>query len=106
MILGMVTQFWGGHAGLGLTRFGVNTALGGTLGGEWLHGGGPSAQAGLWGPPISPPTGYTPLHVAVLRRDLELVQLLLRAGADPDRPVGAPPKKTHKQGWRGGPHRH
>ncbi|XP_005534272.1 PREDICTED: NF-kappa-B inhibitor beta [Pseudopodoces humilis] len=30
--------------------------------------------------------GYTPLHVAVLRRDLELVQLLLRAGADPDRP--------------------
>ncbi|XP_074387942.1 NF-kappa-B inhibitor beta [Zonotrichia albicollis] len=30
--------------------------------------------------------GYTPLHVAVLRRDPELVQLLLRAGADPDRP--------------------
>ncbi|KAM6033192.1 LOW QUALITY PROTEIN: NF-kappa-B inhibitor beta [Chlamydotis macqueenii] len=26
--------------------------------------------------------GYTPLHVAVLRRDLEMVQLLLSAGAD------------------------
>lgn len=26
--------------------------------------------------------GYTPLHVAILRKDVELVQLLLRAGAD------------------------
>ncbi|XP_041267803.1 NF-kappa-B inhibitor beta [Onychostruthus taczanowskii] len=75
----------------------------GILGGTWLFGEGsrlfgghvgrgiiwgevPRAQAGLWDPPCPPPTGYTPLHVAVLRRDLELVQLLLRAGADPDRP--------------------
>lgn len=73
-----------------------------------MVGGGPPAQAELWGPPPGlhspPPTGYTPLHVAVLRRDLELVQLLLRAGADPDRPVGAPkipPKKTQKWDWGG-----
>uniref|UniRef100_A0A8B9TIV7 NFKB inhibitor beta n=1 Tax=Anas platyrhynchos TaxID=8839 RepID=A0A8B9TIV7_ANAPL len=33
-------------------------------------------------PPCPPPPGYTPLHVAILRKDLELVQLLLRAGAD------------------------
>ncbi|NXU94962.1 IKBB inhibitor, partial [Xiphorhynchus elegans] len=30
--------------------------------------------------------GYTPLHVAILRRDLELVQLLLHAGANPETP--------------------
>uniref|UniRef100_A0A663FBS1 Uncharacterized protein n=1 Tax=Aquila chrysaetos chrysaetos TaxID=223781 RepID=A0A663FBS1_AQUCH len=29
-----------------------------------------------------PPAGYTPLHVAVLRKDLEMVELLLSAGAD------------------------
>ncbi|XP_074932474.1 NF-kappa-B inhibitor beta [Phalacrocorax aristotelis] len=52
----------------------------------------------LLGPPRSPPApcdeevraqldsvnydGYTPLHVAVLRKDLEMVELLLSAGAD------------------------
>uniref|UniRef100_A0A8D0L2K2 NFKB inhibitor beta n=1 Tax=Sphenodon punctatus TaxID=8508 RepID=A0A8D0L2K2_SPHPU len=30
--------------------------------------------------------GYTPLHVAVLRKDLEIVRLLLAAGADLDKP--------------------
>ncbi|XP_071656974.1 LOW QUALITY PROTEIN: NF-kappa-B inhibitor beta [Patagioenas fasciata] len=30
--------------------------------------------------------GHTPLHLAVLRKDPELVQLLLRGGADPNKP--------------------
>lgn len=55
----------------------------------------PACARHLLGPPHAPPAaetreqlesvnydGYTPLHVAVLRKDVELVQLLLRAGAD------------------------
>lgn len=37
------------------------------------------------------PAGYTPLHVAVLRKDLEMVELLLSAGADLNKAVSAVP---------------
>lgn len=81
---------------LGLTRL---------EGGTWLLVGVHVVRQSFGAPPApisTPPPGYTPLHVAVLRRDLELVQLLLRAGADPDWPVGAPkiPQKyPPKRGW-------
>lgn len=49
-----------------------------------------SRAAGLGrggGTAMSPSAGYTPLHVAILRKDVELVQLLLRAGADSNKAV-------------------
>uniref|UniRef100_A0A8U8B0R4 NF-kappa-B inhibitor alpha n=1 Tax=Geospiza parvula TaxID=87175 RepID=A0A8U8B0R4_GEOPR len=94
-IFGVFLMFLGvGTRVRGLTRvwdFGRNVAFGGGValfaerGMVWVLGGSQVLGQGF-GPPDVPPTGYTPLHVAVLRRDPELVQLLLRAGADPDRP--------------------
>ena len=42
--------------------------------------------------------GHTPLHVAVIHKDAEMVQLLQEAGADLNKPVSSPREKV----WWGG----
>lgn len=64
---------------------------------------------GIWGPGPSPPphrltpvalsTGHTPLHVAVIHKDAEMVRLLREAGADLNKPVSPSPGE---EVWRGG----
>lgn len=43
--------------------------------------------------------GHTPLHVAVIHKDAEMVRLLQEAGADLNKPVSRP---TEKVWWGGG----
>lgn len=42
--------------------------------------------------------GHTPLHVAVIHKDAEMVRLLQEAGADLNKPVSHPTEKV----WQGG----
>uniref|UniRef100_A0A663F9Z9 NF-kappa-B inhibitor alpha n=1 Tax=Aquila chrysaetos chrysaetos TaxID=223781 RepID=A0A663F9Z9_AQUCH len=62
-----------------LDRWGGDTQHGRTHGAADLSWGWGGPQRCL---PLPSPAGYTPLHVAVLRKDLEMVELLLSAGAD------------------------
>ncbi|XP_053908828.1 NF-kappa-B inhibitor beta, partial [Cuculus canorus] len=90
---GFVRKLRAAGAGLGLRERGGQTPLHLAC----REGRSACARLLLGGPPAPHPDhshqlesrnydGLTPLHVAVLRGDLELVELLLAAGADPDVP--------------------
>lgn len=47
--------------------------------------------------PVTLSPGHTPLHVAVIHKDAEMVRLLREAGADLNKPVSCPREKV----WQG-----
>lgn len=98
------TRWEGGHRAVGPR----GETVGGDHTAELWHGGtrvgGP--PVGLGGgatvtiPPCPfSPAGYTPLHIAVLRKDLEMVELLLSAGADLNKAVSATVGRGGTWGW-------